>query len=247
MKSRPELECSAAGSWPAMEAHALWAPTYDNGTNPLLALEERAMEPLLPELNDKNVLDLACGTGRWLKRLRSQGARFIFGIDLSQEMLQVASAKPALTGALVRADCLALPVRNSFSHMSICSFTINYLADLRAFARELARISRPQAHVFISDFHPAGHCRGWKRSFRWEGRLIEIASFAYSIRTICEAFEKSNFHLVQLMEPHIDEPERHVFARAGKLSMFDSIRALPAIFILDFQLAGGIGNPGEME
>lgn len=247
MKSGSEHECSAAGPLPAMEAHALWAPTYDDGTNPLLALEERALEPLLSELNDKNILDVACGTGRWLARLRSQGAGNVFGIDLSQEMLQVASAKAALTGALVRADCLALPLRSAFTHLSICSFAIGYLADLPAFARELSRVSRPQAHVLISDFHPAGHCRGWKRAFRCEGRAIEIASFAYSIRTICEAFEKSNLLLMQKMEPHIDEPERRIFAHAGKLSMFDSIRGLPALFILDFQLAGGCGNPGEIE
>jgi SAM-dependent methyltransferase len=243
MRSGLELECSAP--LPALEAHALWAETYDDGTNPLLALEERAMEPLLPELNDKNVLDVACGTGRWLARLRSQGARNVFGIDLSQEMLQVASAKQELAAALARADCLALPIRSDFAHLSICSFAIGYLADLPALASELSRVSRPGAHVLISDFHPAGHGRGWKRSFRCEGRAIEIASFAYSMETISEEFEKAGFVLKRKMEPHIDEPERPIFARAGKLSMFDPIRGLPAIFILDFQLAGILCNPSE--
>ncbi len=243
MRSGLELECSAPGQLPAIEAHALWAETYDDGTNPLLALEERAMEPLLPELNDKNVLDVACGTGRWLARLNTRGAGNVVGIDLSQEMLQVASAKPALRGALVRADCLALPLRSSSTHLSICSFAVSYLADLHAFASEVARVSREGSHILISDFHPEGHNRGWKRSFRRGGRAIEIASFAYSVETICEAFEAAGFVLVRKMEPRIDESERIIFERAGKLSMFDSVRGLPAIFILDFQFAADAAIP----
>ncbi|HEV2352000.1 MAG TPA: methyltransferase domain-containing protein [Terriglobia bacterium] len=241
-----EPERTTARSLPVMEAHALWAKTYDDGSNPLLALEERAMEPLLPELKNKYVLDVACGTGRWLTRLRHRGVNHVVGVDLSPEMLQVASAKPALAPGLVRADCLALPLRSSCAHLTICSFAISYLDALPPFASELARVSRPHARVLLSDFHPEGHRRGWKRTFRWEGRAIEIASFAYSMDTICEAFQKAGFDLKQKLEPHIDEPERHIFAQGGKLSNFESIRGLPAIFILDFQLAGGYGNVREI-
>jgi ubiquinone/menaquinone biosynthesis C-methylase UbiE len=243
MNSGLELERSAAGPLPVMQAHALWADTYDDGTNPLLALEERGMEALLPELKDKYVLDVACGTGRWLERLRPRGARHVFGVDLSREMLQVASTKPALAGALVRADCLALPFRGDSTHLSICSFAVSYISELPAFANELARISRTGAHVFISDLHPEGHSRGWKRSFHWGGRAIQIASFAYSIQNICEVFEKSGFVLAREVEFAFDEPERPIFARAGKLSTFDSIRGLPAVFILEFQFTGKRGNP----
>ncbi|MHB8652381.1 MAG: class I SAM-dependent methyltransferase [Terriglobia bacterium] len=243
MRSGLELESSAPGPLPAIEAHALWAETYDDGTNPLLALEERAIEPLLPELNNKNLLDLACGTGRWLARLTSRGVGNVVGIDLSQEMLQVASAKPALSRALVRADCLALPLRSSSIHLSICSFAVNYLADLPAFASEAARVSRPRSHILISDFHPEGHSRGWKRSFRREGRAIEIASFAYSLEAICGPFDAAGFALVRKMEPRIDEPERIIFERAGKIPMFDSARRQPAIFILDFQFAADAAIP----
>ena len=48
------------------EGHVLWAPSYEETPNALLALEERTLDPLLPDLRGKSVLDLACGTGRWL-------------------------------------------------------------------------------------------------------------------------------------------------------------------------------------
>jgi ubiquinone/menaquinone biosynthesis C-methylase UbiE len=240
MKGGMEFELDVVRSLPALQAHALWAQTYDQGANPLLALEERAMAPLLPELKNKNIVDVACGTGRWTSRLRSRASCHVFGVDLSREMLQVASTKPTLVGTLVRADCLSLPLRSAFVDLSICSFAVSYISDLQAFTDELARISRPHARVLISDFHPEGHSRGWKRSFQWGGRGIEIASFAYSMHRISEAFANSGFDPIRKAEPAFGEPERPIFAREGKLSTFDSIRGLPAIFILEFQFVGRI-------
>ena len=48
---------------------AAWAEVYDNDPNPLLALEERYLTRLLPDIQGKNALDVGCGTGRWLQRL----------------------------------------------------------------------------------------------------------------------------------------------------------------------------------
>ena len=51
----------------AAEGYERWAPIYDDAPNPLLAREERYLLPLLIDLGDKAILDLACGTGRWLE------------------------------------------------------------------------------------------------------------------------------------------------------------------------------------
>ena len=54
------------------------------------------------------VLDLACGAGRHLQRLRAAGLRAT-GIDLSAPLLRAARTRPGLAGTLVRADMRALP------------------------------------------------------------------------------------------------------------------------------------------
>ena len=77
----------------AAEGYKLWAPAYDRDPNPLLALEERQLTPLLPDLKQKAVIDVACGTGRWLEKLMDRGARSGFGVDLSRAMLAVARTK----------------------------------------------------------------------------------------------------------------------------------------------------------
>ena len=71
----------------------LWAQVYDSQLNPLLMLEERETASLLPVLDDLDVLDIGCGTGRWLSRLENCGAASLTGIDSSSAMLRCARQK----------------------------------------------------------------------------------------------------------------------------------------------------------
>lgn len=200
------------------------------------------METLLPDLDGKTVLDLACGTGRWLERLHWLGASRSLGIDLSGEMLGVALAKPSVSSKLARADCLAIPVRDRSMHLIICSFGVSYMADIPALAREVARVSRAGADVYVSDLHPSWRDRGWKRSFRHKDGVIEIDTFCYSLTEICDAFGKAGFTLMARTEPKLGEPERGIFAQAGKLEQFDSACTLPAIYVLHFHVSAKTEN-----
>jgi len=94
------------------EGYELWAPAYDRDPNHLLALEERTLKPLLPDLAGQQVLDLGCGTGRWLELLLDLAARRPVGVDRSPAMLSVAATKARLCGRLVEAvDILSIGLR----------------------------------------------------------------------------------------------------------------------------------------
>jgi ubiquinone/menaquinone biosynthesis C-methylase UbiE len=227
-----------------LEGHALWASTYDNDPNPLLALEERELEPLLPGLKSKYVLDVGCGTGRWLARLLRRGAHQCVGIDLSGEMLRRAKRKPSLRGRLLRADCLSLPVRDSVADLIVCSFAAGYVDNLRRLAGELARVSRPRGQVFITDFHPSGHLRGWKRAFRHGEELVEISSFAHSLEQIERDFVAEGFDLRTCLAPCLTESEKWIFEEKQKSHLYEIAREVPAIFICHFELDSS--SPTEM-
>src|SRR6188472_4311668 len=92
----------AARALPVLEAYARWAPGYAaEAHNPLMELEQAALLPLLPPVAGLRVLDLACGSGRYVARLKDQGAARLVGADLSAAML--ARAK-AVSDALILAD-----------------------------------------------------------------------------------------------------------------------------------------------
>ena len=149
------------------QAYALIAQHYDEQLNPLLALEERILSPLLPSVAGKCVLDVGCGTGRWLARLAGQGPRELWGVDASPAMLRVAAAKVGDAAVLGVASATDLPIATGAADVVICSFVASYIEDMAAFAREVRRVCRAGATVLLTDLHPRTTRKlGWKRAFR---------------------------------------------------------------------------------
>jgi malonyl-CoA O-methyltransferase len=230
---RPAL--CATRSVSVIEGQALWAGTYDLTPNPLLALEERTLDILLPGLHYKFVIDVACGTGRWLLKFKAHGVRRSLGVDLSAEMLAQASRKPLLNGSLIRGHACALPIRRATADLVMSSFSVGYIEDLRAFAGELARVLRPYGLVVVSDFHPENRSRRWRRTFRLGSEVYEIRSFARPTAQICAEFGKCGLTLETIIEPCFGEPERHLFEAHGKGQIFENSRSKPAIFVCFFR------------
>ena len=221
---------------PARDAYRLWAPAYDGEPNPLLALEERVLGPLLlPAAAGRDVVDLGCGTGRWLERVLTAGARSAIGLDESPEMLARAAAKPGLAGRLLQADCARLPLAASSADLLICSFVLGYLPDLATFVRQLARVARRGADLFISEFHPDAGARGWRRSFSHEKQVYEIQSFTHSAAQLCSLLARAGFRLRHCAEPAFAESERNIFILRGKDALFEQASQFPAALICHFR------------
>lgn len=218
----------------AMEGYDLWAATYNRDPNPLLALEERVLKPLLPDLRGKQILDVACGTGRWLERLLGAGARSGAGADFSSAMLR-AGSKAGLRGRLTRADCLALPFQSGVADLLVCSFALGHIDDLASVAREFARVTKPVADVFITDLHPEGYAKGWRTGFRYRHESFQIGVSVHSLRNVSKAFASRGFELVRSIEARLDEPERPIFEQAGRGNLFDRVRHIPAVLICHFR------------
>lgn len=211
--------------------YELWAQSYDEAPNPLLALEERLLEPILPDVKGSRVLDLACGTGRWLNKLLLRGARLTVGIDCSSAMIATARRNPMFQGRLIRADCLALPLPGAAADFVMCSFAIGHFPEVEVLAAELARVTSPQAAVYISDVHPDAYRRGWRTGFRSNGRAVEITTFYHSLTSIRDAFGAQGVELTQYIEGELDEPEKPIFEQAARLDRFYRYKGWPAIFI----------------
>lgn len=216
------------------QAYALWAETYDNAANPMLALEERCLEPLLPSLAGKTVLDLGCGTGRLLNRLSSLATGCYVGIDLSSAMLARAAQKLRIHGHLLQADCTRLPLLPEIADVVIGSFVIGYV-PVQELAAEIARVSRGAADLYLSEFHPDSRSLGWKRNFRAGDQVIELPTTQCSLQNLEHIFRRHGFNLARTVEPGFDEPEREIFLTNNKGDAFETSRGTPAIFICHFR------------
>ena len=77
--------------------------------NPMLALEKRFLETLLRPVAGLDVVDLGCGTGRWLEMFQGMRPRSLLGVDASVEMLEVARRKLGGAARFAQADCADYP------------------------------------------------------------------------------------------------------------------------------------------
>lgn len=220
---------------PVLEGYERWAPIYDDAPNPLLAREERYLLPLLTNLGDKTALDLACGTGRWLEKLMARGCGRGVGIDRSMAMLRVAGTKHEIRKRLTEADCESLPFSSAAFNMVICSFAIGHMEDLGSVVRELARVTKAGADVFVSDLHPDAYARGWRVGFRDAGIAVQIEMRSRSVEEIVQAFCSNWFECRTHVPLWLGEPEEPLFVRAGKSHSFADACQMPAVLVCHFR------------
>jgi ubiquinone/menaquinone biosynthesis C-methylase UbiE len=220
---------------PAVEGYDRWAPIYDHAPNPLLAREERYLAPLLSGLQGKSALDIACGTGRWLEKLLSRGCASGVGVDCSAAMLRVADKKSAISGRLARATCEDLPLATASLDLVICSFALGHFPDLYATVRELKRVTKLGADIFISDLHPGAYQHGWRVGFRDHEASVQIQVTSRSVAEMISAFRSNGFDCLLHSSLWLGEPEKQLFAQAGKLQAFGDACRLPAVIVFHFR------------
>ncbi len=159
-------------------AYELWAATYPpEPHNALMALEQQTLLSLLPDLRGRTVLDAGCGTGRYLRLLRSRGAKAI-GIDLSSAMLSRARADQA---RVARANVCALPLGAMSVDVVVSGLALGDVPHLDAAIAEMARVIRPGGCLLYSVVHPLGGPAGWSRTFTVSGRQNAVATCWHSL------------------------------------------------------------------
>jgi cytosine/adenosine deaminase-related metal-dependent hydrolase/SAM-dependent methyltransferase len=215
------------------EGYRLWANTYDDEPNPMVSLEQRILGPLLPPLVDLDVLDLGCGTGRWLKALQGAGARSLLGLDSSPEMLVLAQSKLAGVANLVCADCGSVSLEASSADVILANFVLSYVEDVVRLVGAASRALRPGGSLFITDIHPeTAAALNWRRGVPREEGFQEIRTHRRTIEEVISVCEKVNLNVALVLESRFGDEERLIFEKNGKQEYFHQIRGLPAIYIL---------------
>jgi cytosine/adenosine deaminase-related metal-dependent hydrolase len=216
-----------------VEGYRLWAGTYDREPNPMLSLECRILEPLLPPVQGLDVVDLGCGTGRWLDFLKGSGTRSLIGVDFSTEMLAQARSKLSSSAKIIHADCASLPLAPASADLILCTFVLSYLSDLRSFLRAVSEILRPGGSLFITDLHPeTASAFNWRRGANTYQQFREIQTHPRSMDSVLGLCRENNLEVAVSLEPKFGREERIIFERNGKGDYFDRIRNFPPIYIL---------------
>ncbi len=95
------------------------------------APEWPAIRTILPNLQDKKVVDLGCGYGWFCRYAQEQGAASVLGLDISQKMLNKAAEMTQNTKIeYCQQDLANLQLKTEYYDLAYSSLTLHYIEDL---------------------------------------------------------------------------------------------------------------------
>jgi len=203
----------------------------------MLCLEKRFLTGLLPRVRDLDVVDLGCGTARWMATLLEDQPHSLLGVDSSPEMLEIAKRKVGNSATLLCSDCAELDLPKASADLILCSFLLSYIRNSTSFLKQISTILRPGGSAFITDLHPETAVRlNWRRTVPVEDGSRELRTVQRTLDSIVQQCEEASLEVKVCLQPPFAEPERSVFRVAGKEEYFEQITDWPAIYILQLQL-----------
>ena len=106
----------------------------------------------LSEIPYHTALDLGCGTGEMMKLILQQNAdKSLYGIDLSEKMLEVAKEKLGNRVNLILGDSEQLPFSDSFFDVVYCNDSFHHYPAPDKVLSEVCRVLKPGGIFVMCD------------------------------------------------------------------------------------------------
>jgi ubiquinone biosynthesis O-methyltransferase len=185
------------------EGYALWAASYDQENNALIALDDAYVDQLLTQISVTRVLDVGAGTGRYALKLARQGAH-VTALDQSPEMLAVARQVALSEGLSIDFRLAsvedALPFDDAQFDLVTCALMLCHVPDLSGAVREFARVLQPGGHLIITDFHPDCVDFGWRTRFEQAEMKYHLPNMPHSRADYLESLTAQGLSLLKVVD-----------------------------------------------
>jgi ubiquinone/menaquinone biosynthesis C-methylase UbiE len=201
------------------EAYDRWSAVYDGEDNPLVALDERFVPPLIGDVRGREALELACGTGRHTARLVAAGAR-VTAVDFSRGMLDKARQRLASSDVRFEVGDITEPLAFDAARFDfvLCCLAMEHVRDLPPLFAEVARVLRPQGRFVCSDMHPAMRLRGVQANFDdpTSATEVRVEGYEHPVADYVMAALDAGFSIERVEEHKADDALARVMPRAAK-------------------------------
>ncbi|MGB0714450.1 MAG: class I SAM-dependent methyltransferase [Phycisphaerae bacterium] len=208
-----------------------WSAIYDDDGNPLIAVEEPVFDRLIGNVENLDVLDVGCGTGRHAVQLAQRGAR-VTAVDFSSGMLDVAEKKwnaerhadapgsiTFIQHDLNRAlEAENLPTNDGRYDRVVCALVLDHVHDLSAFFSQLRAKCRDDGVIIVTVMHPAMSLKGVRARFidPDQQRRVEVESAVHTISDYVMAVTHNQLHIVQIEEHPMNQQVADQYPRGAK-------------------------------
>ena len=127
------------------------ADDYENTTDGKFTRKFKTLLLEQVEINSNDaVLDVACGNGLLLKMLAEKQVIKGFGIDIAENMIKNAKLNcPEMVFHV--SGCEKIPLENASVDIITVSAAYHHFPDVASFAKEAARVLKPQGQIYIAE------------------------------------------------------------------------------------------------
>ncbi len=188
-----------------------WAEQYDTNENKTRDLDRKATIETLSNYDFENVLELGCGTGKNTAWLITK-AKFIIGLDFSEEMLSKAKSKINSDKIkFVQADLKkSWEIQNEFADLITCSLTLEHIKELDFIFNQAYQKLKPNGKFFLCELHPARQYLGSKAKYETGKGIEELEVYIHHISEYLISAKNNSFKLLELNEWFDNQPENEV-------------------------------------
>lgn len=113
-------------------------------------IDDLQVDLLTPQVADKDVLEVGCGTGLLMHRV-AEYARSVQGIDISPGMLEQAEARGL---DVLEGSATDLPFEDAQFDVVYSFKVLAHVQDIEQAVAECARVTRPGGRVFLEFYNP---------------------------------------------------------------------------------------------
>ncbi|ARQ04492.1 class I SAM-dependent methyltransferase [Macrococcoides caseolyticum] len=212
-------------------------------------VEKPILFSMLPDLNDKSVLDIGCGMGQHVKQYADMGAKSVLGIDISEKLLSIAEEK--FNGENIEYQKKSFEDIDSINQqfdVVTSSLVFDYVQDFDQLMKDISQITHDSSEIIFSMSHPivTAYDRSiprWTRDedgnklyanlynyfiegekhFPWGG--TEVVNYHRTISSIINSIIHAGFTILECKESLADEQLRkaHPEVFAGTIHRPDFI------------------------
>ncbi len=142
-----------------------------------------ALRSLTRDTGAERILEVGCGTGRWLAELQPV-IRQVYGMDLSLGMLQQAKQRPESL-SLICGHASHLPFPDAGFDLIFCVNAFHHFSQPRAFISEARRLLRPGGALAVMGMDPhAGRDRWYLYDYFAGTHETDLRRFSSSGTTL---------------------------------------------------------------
>jgi malonyl-CoA O-methyltransferase len=210
-----------------LAAYEHWAPLYPPvAHNPLMRAEQQAMLLYWPIVAGLQVLDLACGTGRYSRLLAEANAAQVVALDFCVPMLMQVPVSTRVCASMMR-----LPFAPDTFDAVISGLALGHADGVYPWMTEIARVLRKGGTLLYSDFHPDAARAGLTRSFKdVDDRTRSVPHADFPVATQIEAAGAAGLCVEAVHEVRVGIELRESFAKSE--DFYQRWHGLPIVLVV---------------